>query len=268
MIRSAPVAAAMIALASAVAVQAQDLWNGAAAGMTLAQVRDTVPAVAGGELIDRGADQVLRATNLRAGGHDAVALFDFTAAGLRSVELTLAPDAGQAAIDPDTVKSQLTGKYGAPTTCGAHGDRCEWRDGATDITLLGPSSTDGAAVAIIYRPVAGDTPGADEAVTPVSVVRAFYADLARGDGAAAARLVIPEKRDRGKLSADALTGFYATLPGPIHLTGAWPRSNDDVFVRYQFVAGGGHLCDGAADVVTSRAGNQVLIDTIRAYRGC
>ena len=234
--------------------------------------------------------------NLRAGGHDALALFDFTAGGLRSVELRLAPQGAQTVPDPEAVKSQLTAKYGPPAACGRPADRCEWRDGATQITLLGPGSSDDAGVAIVYRPAPqgasyenspqgasyenspqgasyenspqGASHTADQAGAPVAVVRAFYSDLTRGDGAAAAALVVPQKRDQGHLSAQALTGFYARLPGPIHLTDAWPRSDGDVFVHYQFVAGGGRLCDGTADVRTTRAGDQVLIDSIRAWRGC
>ena len=262
-------ATATIVLCAAAAASAQDLWNGAAAGMTPDQVRAAVPAAGAGQLVDRGADQVLRVNNLRAGGRDAVALFDFAAGGLRSVELKLAPQAAQAVVDRETVKSQLSAKYGPPTTCGAQGDRCAWRDGATVITLLGPASTDDAGVAIVYRPsVEGAAAVTAATATPVSVVRAFYGDLTRGDGSAAALLVVPQKRAQGHLSAQALTGFYATLPGPIHLTDARARGDDDVFVRYQFVAGGGRLCDGTADVRTVRAGDQVLIDAIRAYRGC
>jgi hypothetical protein len=269
MTRFASLAAATIALGSVVGAGAQSLWNGAAAGMTPAQVRDAVPAAGGGQLIDRGADQVLRVNNLRAGGHDAFALFDFDSAGLRSVELRLAPEAPQTAVDPQEVQSQLTGKYGPPAACDDQGDHCEWRDGATRITLLGPRSSDDAGVAIVYRPAAeGESAGAQEAATPLTVVRAFYADLTRGDGAAAAALVVPQKRGQGHLSAQALTSFYGALPGPIHLTDASPRSDDDVLVHYQFVAGRGRLCDGSADVRTTRAGDQVLIDAIRAWRGC
>ena len=270
MTRFASLAAATMVFGSVVAADAQGLWNGAAAGMTPAQVRDAVPAAGAGQLIDRGADQVLRVNNLRAGGHDAFALFDFAAGGLRSVELRLAPAAPQTAVDPEEVESQLTGKYGPPAFCAERGDRCQWRDGATQITLLGPRSTDDAGVAIVYRPAAqqGGSAGADEAMTAVSVVRAFYDDLTRGDGAAAAALVVPQKRQQGHLSAQALTSFYGALPGPIHLTDASPRSDDDVLVHYQFVAGGGRLCDGSADVRTTRAGDQVLIDAIRAWRGC
>ncbi len=261
--------AALIALAFSVAAHAQDLWNGASAGMTLEQVRGTIPVAGQGQLIDRGGDQVLRVTNLRAGGHDAVAMFDFASGGLRSVELRLSPGPGESSLEPDTVRSQLISKYGPPAACGADDDRCDWQSRSTDITLLGPRSTQGGSVTIVYRPSEQYAEGAQEPrVTPVSVVRAFYADLTRGDGADAARLVIPVKRERGHLSAAALTGFYSTLPGPIHLTAAWPRSDDDVFVRYQFIAGGGRLCDGSADVRTTRAGDQVLIDAIRAYGGC
>ncbi len=262
--------AIMIAtLALAGRAPGQELWNGVRAGMSSAEAVVAAPAAAAGQLSREGDEQILRVGNLRAGGHDAVARLEFSAGRLQRVELRLSDAAGRPAVDPAEIRRQLEAKYGAAAGCDAEGQSCEWRSGDVDIELVAPRPGDGPGVSIIYRPAAA--PGAEPSpaeIDPVSLVREFYGDLARGDGDDAARLIVPEKRLRGHLSAGALTAFYSALPGPIHLTTAKSRGGGDVFVRYQFVARGDRLCDGAADVHTVLEGRDLLIGGIRAYSGC
>jgi hypothetical protein len=66
-------------------------------------------------------------------------------------------------------------------------------------------------------------------------VREFYDALGEGDGARAAAVVIPEKRDDGPLSSRELTRFYSSLRAPLRLTQVDPINDNTVFVRYQFV---------------------------------
>ncbi len=117
-------------------------------------------------------------------------------------------------------------------------------------------------------------PPASEAPPPrgpeesVAAVRAFYAALAAGDGDSAARLVEPEKRGAGPLSAAAMSRFYGALAEPLRLTQIYTLDPATVFVRYRFVTRGGRACRGAANVVTTERDGQILVRGIRAYNGC
>jgi hypothetical protein len=65
------------------------------------------------------------------------------------------------------------------------------------------------------------------------VVRDFYAALARGDGAAAAALVIPEKR-KGNLDPQAMTDFFSNSYQPLQLSELVPAGQNTYQVRYTF----------------------------------
>ncbi|HZL00366.1 MAG TPA: hypothetical protein VFC47_10740 [Caulobacteraceae bacterium] len=247
---------------------AQELWNGARLGMTPAEVEATFPQAAHGQWMVSGDDTRLRVGALRAGGHDATAFFEFRGERLSAVELELAPGAGGGPIDTAGITRQMSAKYGPPTDCDQGEGKCEWRAGEVDMTLI--HTRDPAERVEILYDVFGAlrAPAAGRAMTPLAVVQAFYGALAAGDGERASRLVVPGKRLGGPLSAEALTGFYSTLAEPIRLTAAWPHSGGSVAVRYLFTAAGGRFCDGAADVRTVWADDQLLIEAIHAYSGC
>ncbi len=261
--------AAVSALTAPLSALAQELWNGSRLGMTLADVQTAFPEAAQGERTIDGDDTVLRVPGLRAGGHDATAFFDFTSGQLRTVELLLSPGRAGGTIDTEEVKTQLSSKYGPPVECQADRERCEWRDRGVDITLIATPVAGAVGAEILYGTFAASMRTAlPSAPTPVALVRAFYGDLAAGDGDQASQLVAPQKRERGPFSPQALTGFYSSLPEPIRLVNAFPHSGGSVFVRYHFTAVGGHVCDGNADVKTAWVGERLLIESIHSYSGC
>jgi hypothetical protein len=99
-------------------------------------------------------------------------------------------------------------------------------------------------------------------------VREFYSALGKGDGARAARVVVPEKRGEGPLSAGELTRQYSGLRAPLRVTKIDPINNDTVFVRYQFVTPDEHICLGSATVDTTNQGGETLVRQIRPLNGC
>jgi hypothetical protein len=107
----------------------------------------------------------------------------------------------------------------------------------------------------------------DEYGTAATVVRGFYYALAAGDGRAAARFVIPEKRASGPLSAAALTGFYRNLTVPLSLRSVEPLRRDTYLARYTFT-NGSKRCNGRAEVTTVRRRGENLIQRIKALDGC
>ncbi|MER9740896.1 hypothetical protein [Mesorhizobium sp. M0187] len=64
----------------------------------------------------------------------------------------------------------------------------------------------------------------EEYGTAATTVRAFYYALADGNGDQAAQYVIPEKRNRGPLSAAAMTAFYRNLKKPLQLVSLEPEA--------------------------------------------
>jgi hypothetical protein len=102
----------------------------------------------------------------------------------------------------------------------------------------------------------------------MATVRAFYEALGSSDGVRAASLVEPEKRQAGPLSAGRINRFYGSLRAPLRLTSIYPLDPSTIFVRYQFVTAEGRPCSGAANVATTRQGDQVFIRGVRAYSGC
>lgn len=264
-----PAVAAAGALFGPGATVARELWNHTQLGMTPTQVQSVFPQAAPGEPTWNRDDMKLRVPALRAGGHDATAYLDFTGEGLRAVKLVLSPDHPGGTINTDEVKAQLSAKYGAPDRCDPEPEECEWGGAGIEITLKAVRARSGDKVAVLYAPSkqAAATAG-PRAPTPVDVVRAFYSDLADGDGEQASLLVVPEKRGRGPYSPGALTGFYSSLPEPIRLLAAYPHDGSSVFVRYRFESRRGHTCDGKADVRTIWVGDRLLIEAIHSYSGC
>jgi hypothetical protein len=270
--RLAAWAAATLALCCAMPAAGQELWNGARMGMIPAEVERAFPKATQGERIQNGDDMILKVADLRAGGHDATAYFDFSHDRLRTVELHLSAGAAGGAIDTGEIRDQLSAKYGRPVECEAETGKCEWRNGEVDVTLVDTPTPAGDRVEVLYgafdsgpgAPAADRTPKA----SPVSLVRSFYEALAAGDGERAAQLIVPPKRDFGPYNPRAMSAFYGSLAEPIQLTAAYPHSGGSVFVRYRFTARGGHVCDGAADVRTAWVEGALLIDSIHSYSGC
>ena len=98
------------------------------------------------------------------------------------------------------------------------------------------------------------------------VVRAFYAALGAGNGAAAASQVIPEKRSRGPFSAGAISRFYGHLPEPLRLKSVTPAGGA-YRVTYRYSAGRSH-CNGVAVVRLTKRDGRDLIGSIRSLSGC
>jgi hypothetical protein len=99
-------------------------------------------------------------------------------------------------------------------------------------------------------------------------VREFYDALGQDDGARAAAVVVPEKREAGPLSANALTRSYSRLRTPLRVTKLDPIDDDTVFVRYAFVTADDHLCLGAATVSTTHRDGGALVNGVHALNGC
>jgi len=99
------------------------------------------------------------------------------------------------------------------------------------------------------------------------VVREFYAALGRADGRKASSLIIPEKRASGPFSADEITKFYASLAEPLRLVNVASLGDNKYQATYTFRSRS-KACDGAAVVSLTQRGNEVLIESIRALKGC
>jgi len=115
---------------------------------------------------------------------------------------------------------------------------------------------------------AADAAPAADASSGVATVRAFYAALSRGDGASAARLVVPGKRQSGPLSGPALSRYFSSFRRPLRLRSAEAVDANTVRVAYDYVLGDGRLCQGQATVDLVRSGDQGLVSGIRTRGPC
>lgn len=104
--------------------------------------------------------------------------------------------------------------------------------------------------------------------TAMTTVQAFYLALSAGSGEEAARFVIPEKRNKGPLSAREMSRFYNSLMEPLSLVDVSPNGPSEFRVRYTFVAANGSRCEGVAIVRTTTVGGDNLIQSIKALNGC
>lgn len=108
-------------------------------------------------------------------------------------------------------------------------------------------------------------------VDPVSAkatVVAFYLALGAGDGIAAAKHVIPDKRQVGPLSAQALSGFYGNLRKPLRLLNVDQVGDNKFRAKYTFEAKNGSVCNGVSVSTVNRVDGRDLIAAIRAESGC
>lgn len=107
----------------------------------------------------------------------------------------------------------------------------------------------------------------EEYGTAATTVRAFYYALADGNGDQAAQYVIAEKRNRGPLSAAAISAFYGNLDKPLQLVSLEPQTKGRFLARYTFERKS-QTCLGRSVVQTVRRSGKNLISSIRALDGC
>jgi hypothetical protein len=99
------------------------------------------------------------------------------------------------------------------------------------------------------------------------VVGAFYAALGSGDGEAASRTVVPEKRGEGPLSAARITRYFGGLARPLQ-TQSIARLEANLFdVRYSYGIGRRN-CTGSARVTLTSRGDATYIESIAAKESC
>jgi hypothetical protein len=125
---------------------------------------------------------------------------------------------------------------------------------AVDETSEDPSIAD--------RVVSANDGGAREAV------RAFYSALSAGDGASAAQLVVPEKRQGGPLSAGALSRYYSSFRRPLRVRSVAHVDEKTTRVAYDYVLADGRLCRGEAAVEVVQRDGESLVSRIRTQGPC
>lgn len=121
--------------------------------------------------------------------------------------------------------------------------------------------------AIAIAPRGDAARAAAEAAGGAAAVTAFYEALAKGDGALASSLVIPEKRAEGPFSAKALSGFYGDLKQPLRLLSVIQSGARRFDVEYHFVSAFGH-CNGLATVSAVERDGRSLVQSISVHNGC
>lgn len=139
----------------------------------------------------------------------------------------------------------------------------------TERSVKGSASTDAPSAGVVEQASPRPVPRAEPSRSASSgeqTVRAFYAALGAGNGAAAAAHVIPEKRSSGPFSAGAISRFYGRLHEPLSLTSVTPEGSA-YRVTYRYSAGRSH-CSGVAIVRVTNRGGRDLIRSIRSLSGC
>jgi outer membrane biosynthesis protein TonB len=113
-----------------------------------------------------------------------------------------------------------------------------------------------------------DKSEAEAEADAADTVQAFYSALSAGDGASAARFVIPAKRGSGPLSAGALTRYYSSFRRPLRLRRVVPVNGDTVRVAYDYVLADGRVCRGQAAVDVVHRDGRSLVSGIRTRGPC
>jgi hypothetical protein len=123
---------------------------------------------------------------------------------------------------------------------------------------------------VVDRPEAppADKSEAEAEADAADTVQSFYSALSAGDGASAARLVIPAKRGSGPLSAGALTRYYSSFRRPLRVRRIVPVNADTVRVAYDYVLADGRVCRGQAAVDVVHRGGRSLVSGIRTRGPC
>ncbi len=109
---------------------------------------------------------------------------------------------------------------------------------------------------------------APEPYDPMKTVAAFYNALSNADGAAAAALVVPEKRGIGAFNENSIHTFFAALAIPLSLESVSRKGPDKVAASYVYTRSNGSVCKGRAEVSTTYKFGKTLIGKIRALNGC
>ena len=179
-------------------------------------------------------------------------------------------DLGRDVSDPTTSVHLLPPYDGDPARVGDalrtdKGRHVTVTTGSIDLSTTGhhhaPLIADVTAVELDGEGVPGmEQPG-------TTTVRGFYTALSAGDGAEAAKFVLPELRSRGPLSAAAMSAYYSALAKPLALRGVRPLTADTFEATYGFTSRSG-ACDGRSVVTTVRRGDLILISRIRSLSGC
>lgn len=103
--------------------------------------------------------------------------------------------------------------------------------------------------------------------TAATVIRAFYYALGDGDGRAASRYVIPEKRSLPAFSPERMRNYYGHLPEPLKLISIKASDSSTYLVHHTFRSKAGR-CNGEAIVNTVVRGSANYIARIKALSGC
>jgi hypothetical protein len=181
-------------------------------------------------------------------------------------ELMDAPDAADtdegAALEPEPVASSAPEP--APPSAAAAEDQPAPRPAPPR------AAAPEARPEVVDRPEASppDKSEAEAEADAADAVRAFYSALSAGDGASAARFVIPAKRGSGPLSAGALTRYYSSFRRPLRLRRLVRVNADTVRVAYDYVLADGRVCRGQAVVDVDHRGGRSLVSGIRTRGPC
>ena len=78
---------------------------------------------------------------------------------------------------------------------------------------------------------------------------------------------MPEKRNKGPLSASELSAFYGHLIEPLQLIAVTAEGAGKYLVSYNFKSTQ-RVCNGRAEVATTKISGADFIQSIRALAGC
>jgi TIR domain len=107
----------------------------------------------------------------------------------------------------------------------------------------------------------------NEAVDPgADVVRAFYTALGHGDGATAAKFVVPEHQT-GHFDPQGMTRFFSSLSKPLQLISVVPYGQNEYQATYTYVATT-KVCNNSVVVALTKRNGQYLIQNIDSRGGC
>jgi hypothetical protein len=127
------------------------------------------------------------------------------------------------------------------------------------------SQREGAIVAPDDEPQSAPLFATDD--TNVGVIGAFYEALARGQGAAASNMVVPEKRTLDAFTAESLSRFYGSLAEPIQLLGVEASDDGTHKVHYRYSTKS-RTCNGYASITTVTRHGIYYIQKILPLNGC
>jgi hypothetical protein len=117
-------------------------------------------------------------------------------------------------------------------------------------------------------PSTAKTVALDNSRDALATVRAFYSALSGGDGAAAAQLVVPAKRQSGPLSAGPLSRYYSSFLRPLRVQSVTHVDTNTILVAYDYVLADGRVCRGRSVVDVVQRGDRSLVSRIRTQGAC